>query len=40
MQSLAFLQKAKVNSWFFIKGKLLHTLITFLSLYLIFSFVL
>lgn len=40
MQSLAFLQKAKVNSWFFIKGKILHTLITFLSLYLLFSFVL
>ena len=40
MQSLAFLQKAKVNSWFFIKGKLLQTLLTFISLYLIFSLIL
>ncbi len=37
MQSLAFLQKAQVNSLFFIKGKLLQTLITFILLYLIFT---
>ena len=37
MQSLAFLQKAEVNSLFFIKGKLLQTLITFILLYFIFA---
>lgn len=39
-QSLAFLQRASVNSWFFIKGKIIQTAITFLSLYVVFNLIL
>ncbi len=40
MQSLAFLQKAQVRSWFFIKGKIIQTIITFTLLYSFFNFAL